>query len=317
MMPVELTKTALAKARSSEVDVIIIDTAGRLAIDDTLMTELEQVKAEANPNNILFVCDAMIGQDAVRTAAEFNRRLSFSGFVLTKLDGDARGGAALAIKEVTGKPIKFLGMGEGLDKLEDFRPEGLADRILGFGDVVGLMSDFEKVVDKDTAEKDAAKMLRGEFSFHDFMKQINMIRKMGSMRSILEKLPGMGDLMSQLPPEALDDREFKKVEAIIQSMTKTERNNPDVVNESRMERIARGSGRPPGGARALRAVQRDAKDDGQSREFRAFGDAGNARWPRTASADEERGRDAARWDAAGNDAPIARRHGGNGRNVRR
>ena len=244
MMPVELTKTALAKARASEVDVVIIDTAGRLAIDDTLMGELEQVKAEANPNNILFVCDAMIGQDAVRTAAEFNRRLSFSGFVLTKLDGDARGGAALAIKEVTGKPIKFLGMGEGLDKLEDFRPEGLADRILGFGDVVGLMSDFEKVVDKDTAEKDAAKMLRGEFSFHDFLKQINMIRKMGSMRSIMEKLPGMGDLMSQLPPEALDDREFKKVEAIIQSMTKTERNNPDVVNDSRMERISRGSGRP-------------------------------------------------------------------------
>ena len=220
-----------------EVDVVIIDTAGRLAIGGTAAAELEQVKAEANPNNILFVCDAMIGQDAVRTAAEFNRRLSFSGFVLTKLDGDARGGAALAIKEVTGKPIKFLGMGEGLDKLEDFRPEELADRILGFGDVVGLMSDFEKVVDKDTAEKDAAKMLRGEFSFHDFMKQINMIRKMGSMRSILEKLPGMGDLMSQLPPEALDDREFKKVEAIIQSMTKTERNNPDVVNDSRMERI--------------------------------------------------------------------------------
>ena len=244
MMPVELAKTGLAKARGADVDVVIIDTAGRLAIDDALMAELEAVKAEASPSNILFVCDAMIGQDAVRTAAEFNRRLSFSGFVLTKLDGDARGGAALAIKAVTGKPIKFLGMGEGLDKLEDFRPEGLADRILGFGDVVGLMSDFEKVVDKDTAEKDAAKMLRGEFSFHDFLKQINMIRKMGSMRSILEKLPGMGDLMGQLPPEALDDREFKKVEAIIQSMTKTERNNPDVVNDSRMDRIAKGSGRP-------------------------------------------------------------------------
>lgn len=244
MMPVELAKTALAKARASETDVVIIDTAGRLAIDDKLMGELEEVKATANPQNILFVCDAMIGQDAVRTAAEFNRRLSFTGFVLTKLDGDARGGAALAIKEVTGKPIKFLGMGEGLDKLDEFRPEGLADRILGFGDVVGLMSDFEKVVDKDTAEKDAAKMLRGEFSFHDFLKQINMIRKMGSMRSILEKLPGMGDLMKQIPPEALDDKEFKKVEAIIQSMTKTERNNPDVVNESRMDRIARGSGRP-------------------------------------------------------------------------
>ena len=225
-------------------DMMPVDTAGRLAIDDKLMAELEEIKSTATPQNILFVCDAMIGQDAVRTAAEFDRRLSFTGFVLTKLDGDARGGAALAIKEVTGKPIKFLGMGEGLDKLDDFRPEGLADRILGFGDVVGLMTDFEKVVDKDTAEKDAAKMLRGEFSFHDFLKQINMIRKMGSMRSILEKLPGMGDLLKQVPPEALDDKEFKKVEAIIQSMTKTERNNPDVVNDSRMDRIARGSGRP-------------------------------------------------------------------------
>ena len=154
------------------------------------------------------------------------------------------GGAALAIKEVTGKPIKFLGMGEGLDKLDEFRPEGLADRILGFGDVVGLMSDFEKVVDKDMAEQDAMKMLKGQFTFSDFIKQINMIRKMGSMRSIMEKLPGMGDLMSQLPPEALDDREFKKVEAIIQSMTKQERNDPDVVNDSRMDRIAKGSGRP-------------------------------------------------------------------------
>ena len=244
MQPVDLCKSAMAQARSGGHDVVIFDTAGRLAIDDTLMNELEQIKSATVPNNILFVCDAMIGQDAVRTAAEFNRRLSFTGFVLTKLDGDARGGAALAIKEVTGKPIKFLGMGEGLDKLDDFRPEGLADRILGFGDVVGLMSDFEKVVDKDTAEQDAMKMLKGQFTFNDFIKQINMIRKMGSMRSIMEKIPGMGDLMSQLPPEALDDREFKKVEAIIQSMTKQERNNPDVVNDSRMARIARGCGRP-------------------------------------------------------------------------
>ena len=244
MQPVDLATSALAQARSEAIDVVIIDTAGRLALDEPLMKELDQIKSSVQPDNILFVCDAMIGQDAVRTAAEFDRRLSFTGFVLTKLDGDARGGAALAIKEVTGKPIKFLGMGEGLDKLDEFRPEGLADRILGFGDVVGLMSDFEKVVDKDTAEKDAAKMLSGDFSFNDFLKQINMIRKMGSMRSILEKLPGMGDMMKQLPPEALDDREFKKVEAMIQSMTKSERNHPDLVNDSRMSRIANGSGRP-------------------------------------------------------------------------
>lgn len=244
MKPVDLCKSAMAKARADGQDVVIFDTAGRLALDETLMAELVQIKEVCKPENTLFVCDAMIGQDAVRTAAEFDRQVSFTGFVLTKLDGDARGGAALAIKEVTGKPIKYLGMGEGLDKLEEFRPEGLADRILGFGDVVGLMSDFEKVVDKDTAEKDAMKMLKGEFTFGDFMKQINMIRKMGSMRSIMEKLPGMGDLMSQLPAEALDDREFKKVEAIIQSMTKQERNHPEVVNDSRMDRIARGSGRP-------------------------------------------------------------------------
>ena len=243
MSPVDLCKAAMAQARSVGRDVVIFDTAGRLAIDETLMSELEGIKSATTPDNILFVCDAMIGQDAVRTAAEFNRRVSFTGFVLTKLDGDARGGAALAIKEVTGKPIKFLGMGEGLDKLDPFRPEGLADRILGFGDVVGLMQDFEAVVDKDSAEKDAVKMLKGQFTFGDFMKQINMIRKMGSLRSIMEKLPGMGDMMSQLPPEALDDRELNKVEAIIQSMTKQERNDPDVLNDSRIRRIAKGCGR--------------------------------------------------------------------------
>jgi signal recognition particle subunit SRP54 len=243
MKPVDLCKAAVAQARSVGRDVVIFDTAGRLAIDETLMAELEAIKAATNPDNILFVCDAMIGQDSVRTAAEFDRRVPFTGFVLTKLDGDTRGGAALAIKAVTGKPIKFLGTGEGLDKLEPFRPEGLADRILGFGDVVGLMADFEAVVDKETAEKDAVKMLKGQFTFSDFMKQINMIRKMGSMRSIMEKLPGMGDLMSQLPAEALDDRELGKVEAIIQSMTKQERNDPDVLDDSRIRRIAGGCGR--------------------------------------------------------------------------
>jgi signal recognition particle subunit SRP54 len=185
----------------------------------------------------------MIGQDAVRTAAEFDRRLSFTGFVLTKLDGDARGGAALSIKEVTHKPIKFLGMGEALDKLDDFRPEGLADRILGFGDVVGLVKDFEKVIDKEQAEKDAQRMLKGEFSFGDFLQQIAMLKKMGSLRSLMERLPGMGDLLEQIPAEALDDRELVKVEAMIQSMTNQERSHPDLLNESRMRRISRGSGR--------------------------------------------------------------------------
>jgi signal recognition particle subunit SRP54 len=243
MDPVSLSQAALAQARNVGRDVVIIDTAGRLAIDDTLMTELERIKEVARPQNILFVCDAMIGQDAVRTAAEFDRRLSFTGFVLTKLDGDARGGAALSIKEVTHKPIKFLGMGESLDKLDEFRPEGLADRILGFGDVVGLVKDFEKVADKAEAEKDAQRMLRGEFSFGDFLKQIAMLKKMGSLRSLMERLPGMGDLLEQIPPEALDDRELVKVEAMIQSMTNQERSHPDLLDESRMRRISKGSGR--------------------------------------------------------------------------
>ena len=244
MKPVQLCTLALQQAKNVGRDVVIFDTAGRLAVDNELMGELEEIKAQTRPDNILFVCDAMIGQDAVRTAAEFDRRLDFTGFVLTKLDGDARGGAALAIKEVTGKPIKFLGMGEGLDKLDEFRPEGLADRILGFGDVVGLMKDFEQVVDQDEAEDDAKRMLTGQFTFADFMKQIEMIRKMGNLRAIFEKLPGMGELLDQIPPEALDDGELLKVKAMIQSMTHEERDNPDVFNASRMERIAKGSGRP-------------------------------------------------------------------------
>lgn len=244
MKPVQLCTLAVSQARNVGRDVVIFDTAGRLAIDDTLMTELEQIKESTKPGNILFVCDAMIGQDAVKTAAEFDRRIGFTGFILTKLDGDARGGAALSIKQVTGKPIKYLGMGETLDKLDEFRPEGLADRILGFGDVVGLMKDFEQVVDQETAEKDAVKMLKGEFSYHDFLKQIGMIKQMGSLRSLFERLPFMNEMLENIPVDALDDRELVKVEAMIHSMTNQERNHPDVLNESRFRRIARGSGRP-------------------------------------------------------------------------
>jgi signal recognition particle subunit SRP54 len=222
---------------------LIIDTAGRLAIDETLMEELEQIKAKTNPRNILFVCDAMIGQDAVRTAKEFDRRLAFTGFVLTKFDGDARGGGALSIKTVTGKPVKFLGMGEGLDKLEEFRPEGLASRILGFGDVVGLMKDFEAVVDKETAEKDANRILRGDFTLDDFYNQLQMIKKMGSLKDVMSKLPFMEEMMEQVPAEALDDYELVRVESMIQSMTNQERSKPDLINDSRMKRIAKGSGR--------------------------------------------------------------------------
>jgi signal recognition particle subunit SRP54 len=246
--PPEMAQHALAEAGRKNRDVVIYDTAGRLAIDAEMMAELEQVKKNVEPENILLVADAMIGQDAVKTAAEFDRRLSLSGFVLTKLDGDARGGAALSIKEVTGKPIKFLGMGEGLDKLEEFRPEGLASRILGFGDIVGLMKDFEGVVDEKKAEEDAEKILTGNFDLHDFVEQIKLVKKMGSVNELLEKFPLFGEL-----PEGVtfDDKELHRVEAIISSMTKTERKNPTVIGDERIERIAKGSGQKKEHVRGL------------------------------------------------------------------
>jgi signal recognition particle subunit SRP54 len=241
LQPPELCRRAREAAQKAHATVVIYDTAGRLAIDDQLMSELEQIKAAVAPQNILLVCDAMIGQDAVKTAVEFDRRLDLSGFVLTKLDGDARGGAALSIKEVTGKPIKFLGMGEGLDRLEEFRPEGLASRILGFGDVVGLMKDFEQHVDADQAEADAKKLLSGDFTLDDFVGQIQLVRKMGPLGELMEKFPLFGDL-----PEGFqfDDQALGKIVAMVGSMTRTERQRPDTITEPRLKRIARGSGRP-------------------------------------------------------------------------
>ncbi|MGZ6143445.1 MAG: signal recognition particle protein, partial [Myxococcales bacterium] len=246
--PPEMAQHALAFAGQKGRDVILYDTAGRLAIDEEMMAELENVKSRVEPENILLVADAMIGQDAVKTAAEFDRRLGLSGFVLTKLDGDARGGAALSIKEVTGKPIKFIGMGEGLDKLEEFRPEGIASRILGFGDIVGLMKDFEGVVDEKKAEEDAEKILSGQFDLHDFVEQIKLVKKMGSVNDLLEKFPLFGEL-----PEGVtfDDKELHRVEAIIASMTKTERKNPTIIGDERIERIARGSGQKKENVRGL------------------------------------------------------------------
>jgi signal recognition particle subunit SRP54 len=217
-----------------------VDTAGRLAIDEELMAELEAIKGTVQPDNILLVCDAMIGQDAVRTASEFNRRLNLDGFILTKLDGDARGGAALSIKEVTGKPIKFLGMGEAMDRLEEFRPDGLASRILGFGDIVGLMKDFESVVDEKKAEEDAQKLLSGQFNMKDFVDQIRTVRKMGPIKDLLEKFPLFGDLTDQLTP---DEKELSKIEAMYDSMTEHERHNPSLLDDSRIGRVAKGSGR--------------------------------------------------------------------------
>jgi len=238
--PPAMCKAAFEQARREHRDVVILDTAGRLAIDEQMMEELEAIKAGTQPDNILLVADSMIGQDAVKTAAEFDRRLTIDGFILTKLDGDARGGAALSIKAVTGKPIKFLGMGEGLDKLEEFRPEGLASRILGYGDIVGLMQDFEKVVDEEKAQADAEKILSGNFTLQDFVDQIRVVKKMGSLSDLLEKFPLFGEL-----PEGvkIDDSELGRIEAMVSSMTPAERKNPAVFDESRLQRVAKGSGR--------------------------------------------------------------------------
>ncbi|NOZ88258.1 MAG: signal recognition particle protein [Deltaproteobacteria bacterium] len=239
--PIGICSRALETAKDKGCDTAIFDTAGRLAIDDTLMNELEKIQEKTSPENILLVSDAMIGQDAVRTASEFNRRLELTGFILTKLDGDARGGAALSIKEVTGRPIKFIGMGEGLDQLEEFRPDGLASRILGLGDIVGLMQDFESVVDAEKAERDAMRMLRGRFTMDDFLEQIRTLKKMGSLSDLFEKLPMFPDGL----PEgmAVDDTQLLKIESIIQSMTKKERLKPEIIDPSRVVRIATGSGR--------------------------------------------------------------------------
>jgi signal recognition particle subunit SRP54 len=238
--PVSICKNAFNYARDNAFDTVIFDTAGRHVLDDVLMNELDQIKTNTNPQNILLVCDAMIGQDSVRIAESFDKRLNLTGFILTKLDGDTRGGALVSIKHVTGKPIKFIGIGETLDKLEEFRPEGYASRILGFGDVVGLVADFEKVIDEKKAEEDAQKMLLGKFTLDDFLTQIKMIKKMGPLQDIISKMPFAGEL----PPDfVVDDKELVKIESIISSMTQKERTRPDIVNLSRIERIAKGSGR--------------------------------------------------------------------------
>jgi signal recognition particle subunit SRP54 len=241
--PVQICKDAMQEARKTRRDIVLFDTAGRQTVDDALMQELVDIKKTVKPKNIFLVADAMIGQDAVKTASEFNQRLNISGVILTKLDGDARGGAALSIKETTGAPIKFLGMGEDLDKIEEFRPEGLASRILGMGDVVGLVKDFEEVIDAEKAEQDAKRMLRGHFTMTDFLEQIRALKKMGSLTDLVDKLPFFQDGL----PEGmnLDDREIVKIESIIQSMSKQEQIDVALFDRQpgRIERVAKGSGR--------------------------------------------------------------------------
>jgi signal recognition particle subunit SRP54 len=242
--PLEICEKAIGEAKSKGNDVVIFDTAGRLAIDEALMKELGDIKAAVKPQNIMLVVDAMIGQDAVKVSKGFNDVLSLTGVILTKLDGDARGGAALSVKEVTGAPIRYSGMGEAIDKLEEFRAEGMASRVLGMGDVVGLIKDFEEVVDQKKAAEDAMRMLEGKFTLDDFLEQVRMIQKMGSLKDLVGKMPGMGDMMP--PGVDLDDRELVKIEAMISSFTRFERSDPYALirEPSRVARIAKGSAMP-------------------------------------------------------------------------
>ncbi|MBM4344259.1 MAG: signal recognition particle protein [Deltaproteobacteria bacterium] len=243
MLPPDLCEKGLWKARSEACDIVIFDTAGRLSIDEQLMAELGEIRKRSPPDHVLLVVDAMIGQDAVTTARHFNDKVGIDGVVLTKLDGDARGGAALSVKMVTGAPVRFVGLGEGLDKLEPFRAEGMASRILGMGDVVSLVNEFSKHVDEKKAEQDARRLLSGKFTLVDFLEQIRLLKKMGSLRDVMEKLPFFGDAMAD--GVKFDDKQLVVVESIIQSMTPLERRKPQLINARRVQRIARGSGRKP------------------------------------------------------------------------
>ena len=238
--PVKIAESAIIHARSNGFNVVIVDTAGRLAVDEQMMTEIKDIKETIKPNETLFVVDAMTGQDAVNTAKEFNDRLNFDGVILTKLDGDARGGAALSIRQVVEKPIKFIGTGEKMEALDVFYPERMADRILGMGDVVSLVERVQDQFDEEEARKLQKKIAKNQFNFDDFLQQIQQIQKMGNVKDLMGMLPGMGKAMKDVD---IEDDAFKHIEAIIFSMTPKERQQPDIINASRKKRIANGSGR--------------------------------------------------------------------------
>lgn len=240
--PIEIAKAAIKEAKIRGNQVVIVDTAGRLGVDEAMMTEIENLKKELNPNEILFVVDSMTGQDAVNTAKVFNDRLDFSGVVLTKLDGDTRGGAALSIKSVVNKPIKFVSLGEKMDALDVFHPDRMAGRILGMGDVVSLVERAQQNYDEEEARRMQKKLRKNQFDFEDFLKQLNQIKKMGNIKDLMSMIPGVGKAVKDLD---IDDDSFKGVEAIIHSMTPYERQNPDVLDGSRKKRISSGSGRTP------------------------------------------------------------------------
>ena len=237
--PVEIATRAISYAKANYRDLVIIDTAGRLAVDEAMMDEIEAIKNAVRPNEILFVVDSMTGQDAVNTAKAFNDRLNFDGVVLTKLDGDTRGGAALSIRTVVNKPIKFVGTGEKLDALDIFYPDRMATRILGQGDLMSLVERAQNAISEDEVKKIQSKISKNQFDFNDFLNQIQQIKKMGNLKDLASMIPGVGKAIKDID---IDDDAFKSIEAIIYSMTKKERENPQIINSSRRQRIAKGSG---------------------------------------------------------------------------
>ena len=237
--PVEIAENAIRYAKANHYDLVIVDTAGRLAVDEAMMNEIEAIKKAVRPQETLFVVDSMTGQDAVNTAKEFNDRLDFDGVVLTKLDGDTRGGAALSIRTVVTKPIKFVGTGEKLDALDYFHPSRMADRMLGMGDIVSLVEKAQQQFDEKEARELQRKIAKNQFNFNDFLNQIQQIKKMGNIKELASMIPGVGKAIKDLD---IDDNAFKGIEAIIRSMTEQERANPEIINGSRRQRIAKGSG---------------------------------------------------------------------------
>jgi len=237
--PVKIAQNAIIEARSKGYDLVIVDTAGRLAVDEQMMNEIAAIKDAIKPDEILFVVDSMTGQDAVNTAKEFNDRLDFNGVVLTKLDGDTRGGAALSIRSVVNKPIKFVGTGEKMEAVDQFHPARMADRILGMGDIVSLVERAQEQYDEEEAKRLQKKISKNQFDFNDFLSQIAQIKKMGNLKDLASMIPGVGKAIKDID---IDDNAFKSIEAIIYSMTPDERNNPEIINGSRRARIAKGSG---------------------------------------------------------------------------
>ncbi|MCR5366167.1 MAG: signal recognition particle protein [Prevotella sp.] len=278
---VEIANNAIREAKAKNYNVVIIDTAGRLAVDEEMMNEIATLKEAVNPDETLFVVDSMTGQDAVNTAKEFNDRLDFDGVVLTKLDGDTRGGAALSIRTVVTKPIKFVGTGEKMEAIDVFHPERMADRILGMGDVVSLVERAQQQFDEEEAKRLEKKIRKNKFDFDDFMGQIQQIKKMGNIKDLASMIPGMGKALKDVD---IDDNAFKGIEAIINSMTPKERANPDIINQSRKLRIAKGSGTK------IEEVNRLMKQFDQTRKvMRMVTGAGNSKMAQMAAAMKMRG----------------------------